>query len=467
MKSIHTIILSILIANFVAAQEKVNLKFNFYFANSNEGSIRKTKLVVKSDGVKIGESTVKDQDKYNSVEVNIPKGYHRITAVACAQNDGIWEERTLANNYSLDCIYEKSQNWNAGYIIDLRFDLKDMDVKADEEILFGDDMLDNLTNNNTASSTNTNSTTDYQTALKKLNDYLKTFDNGYYGYFEVKDGYIYDRFKAGKYNKFKMEDIEGAVIQEQYSRVIFKCKGGNKCISTDWKVNGTEDYTQFTQSSSYNYQELADLLNNFRDAYLGKKQPSTNNSTVSANKSREEKAKERQQPTSKTNDDDLDEDWDALEKAAAPLAQVLKESNKNTSSNYQPALKNLNEYLKTYNAETYKNVEVKDGKVYFGFFVYGANYKSSIDINELKNNTIITIGKSVGSSVVDEVKISCKGSSKCFYSTYSNGGADHFRFFSHSVKDFTKMEQLLKDFIKIKRNDLSLVYQIKNQFCYV
>ena len=125
-----------------------------------------------------------------------------------------------------------------------------------------------------------------------------------------------------------------------------------------------------------------------------------------------------------------------------------KESNKNTSSNYQPALKNLNEYLKTYNAETYKNVEVKDGKGYFGFFVYGANYKSSIDINELKNNTIITIGKSVGSSVVDEVKISCKGSSKCFYSTYSNGGADHFRFFSHSVKDFTKMEQLLKDFIK-------------------
>ena len=301
------------------------------------------------------------------------------------------------------------------------------------------------TDNNTSKNT---SIGNYQTALKKLNDYLATFDNGYYGYFEVKDGYIYDRFKAGKYNKFKMEDIEGAVIQEQYSRVIFKCKGENKCISTDWKVNGTEDYTQFTQSGSYNYQELADLLNNFRDAYLGKKQTSTNNSTVSANKSREEKAKERQQPTSKTNDDDLDEDWDALEKAAAPLAQVLKESNKNTSSNYQVPLQKLNEYLKIYNAETYKNVEVKDGKVYFGFFVYGANYKSSIDINELKNNTNITIGKSVGSSVVDEVKISCKGSSKCFYSTYSNGGADHFRFFSHTVKDFTKMEQLLKDFIK-------------------
>ena len=108
----------------------------------------------------------------------------------------------------------------------------------------------------------------------------------------------------------------------------------------------------------------------------------------------------------------------------------------------------MNEYLKTFNAETYRDVEVKDSKVYFAFFVYGAKYNSSIDISELKNNTIITIGKSVGSSVVDEVKISCKGGNKCFYSLYSNSSADHFRFFSHSVKDFTKMEQLLKDFIK-------------------
>ena len=389
-------------------------------------------------------------------------------------------------------------------------------------------------NYSTKSTSNNSSTGNYQTALKKLNDYLATFDNGYYGYFEVKDGYIYDRFKAGKYNKFKMEDIEGAVIQEQYSRVIFKCKSGN-CISTDWKENGKEEYTQFTKSGSYNYQELADLLNNFRDAYLSKKQTSSNNSTVSANKSREQQAQERQQSkntkiTNKNANDDFDEDWDALEKTAAKLNNSTKEvkestgtlrailydkeiiltdidnsdpnfdkakkhigkkgktktyiipnddnltfygdiyfdgilfkfkkirikevtANENTSStssnkNYTEPLKKLNEYLKTFNAETYRDVEVKDNKVYFAFFVYGAKYNSSIDISELKNNTIITIGKSVGSSVVDEVKISCKGENKCFYSLYSNSSADHFRFFSHSVKDFTKMEQLLKDFIK-------------------
>jgi hypothetical protein len=128
---------------------------------------------------------------------------------------------------------------------------------------------------------------------------------------------------------------------------------------------------------------------------------------------------------------------------------VNNSSNKQTStSNYSEPLKKLNEYLKTFNKETYREIEVKEGKVYFTFYVYGAIYKSSISINELKNNTIITIGKSVGSFKTDEVKISCKGGSNCFYSTYSNSGADHFRFFSNNVKDFTNMEQLVKDFIK-------------------
>jgi hypothetical protein len=429
---------------------------------------------------------------------------------------------TLLNN--LVAAYNKTNNdddW-----IDEDFELSEKQKKAFSNL------TDKKTDNNTTQKNTTSG--NYQPALKKLNDYLATFDNGYYGYFEVKDGYIYDRFKAGKYNKFKMEDIEGAVIQEQYKRVIFKCKGDNKCISTDWKENGKEEYSQFTTGNVFNYQELADLLNNFKDAYSGKKQTSTNNSDISVNKSREQQAKDRKQsekvkPTI-NNDDDLDEDWDALEKAAAKLNNSTKEvkestgtlrailydkeiiltdidnsdpnfdkakkyigkkgktktyiipnddnltfygdiyfdgilfkfkkirikevtANENTSStssnnNYSEPLKKLNEYLKTFNAETYRDAEVKDGKVYFAFFVYGAKYNSSIDISELKNNTIITIGKSVGSSIVDEVKISCKGGSKCFYSTYSNSKTDHFRFFSHTVKDFTKMEQLLKEFIK-------------------
>jgi hypothetical protein len=459
----------------------------------------------------------------------------------------------------------------------------DIDYNAEKRRLEGLKSNIDITSNSSVNKSNTSG--NYQSALKKLNDYLKTFDNGYYGYYEVKDGYIYERFKAGKYNKFKMEDMEGAVIQQQYSRVIFKCKGTNKCISTDWKENGKEDYTQFTSSSSYNYQELAGLLNDFKDAYLGNKP--TNNTVVSTNTTttsstsnaedkakaekalkelnelmvtldngrykgmevtdgyfinhykggesskakiedidrveinkeynyaklvckgeskcvyssitggyhdyfnfnasasnltkletllknfltavkkctdksisstnttnasvkteaqelREQKNKERQSKTKSNEEADdfywIEEDFDALAKVAPKT---------NSSSNkYEIPLKNLNEYLKTFNSSTYKDVEVKEGKVYFKFYVYGATYHSYIDINELKNNTIIAIGKSVGSFKIDEVKISCKGGSKCFYSQYSNGPADHFRFFSNTVTDFTKMKQLIEDFIK-------------------
>jgi hypothetical protein len=326
----------------------------------------------------------------------------------------------------------------------------DIDYNAEKRRLEGLKSNIDITSNSSVNKSNTSG--NYQSALKKLNDYLKTFDNGYYGYYEVKDGYIYERFKAGKYNKFKMEDMEGAVIQEQYNRVIFKCKGDNKCISTDWKTNGQEEYTQFVTTGKYNYQELADLLNNFRDAYLGK---SITTTTTNTDKSRDIDAINRQKAakknnTSNNNDDDYDEDWDALEAIAAKTQKQIKEA-KTTSTNgnaYQVPLQKLNEYLKTFNAETYRVIEVKNGKVYFAFFVYGTIYKSSIDISELKNNTIITIGKSVGSFKTDQVKISCKSESKCFYSTYSNGNTDHFRFFSHSVNDFTKMEQLVNDFIK-------------------
>ncbi|HMW13098.1 MAG TPA: hypothetical protein PKK18_11655 [Chitinophagales bacterium] len=430
MKSIHTIILSILIANFVAAQEKVNLKFNFYFANSNEGSIRKTKLVVKSDGVKIGESTVKDQDKYNSVEVNIPKGYHRITAVACAQNDGIWEERTLANNYSLDCIYEKSQNWNAGYIIDLRFDLKDMDVKADEEILFGDDMLDNLTNNNTASSTNTNSTTDYQTALKKLNDYLKTFDNGYYGYWEVKDGYIYDRFKAGKYNKFKMEDMEGAVIQPEYSRVIFKCKGDNKCIETDWKPNGREDYTQFTTNGSYNYKELADLLNNFRDAYLGKKSTnSTSNPTQKYTESSEFL------DGLKSNIDIADSGNNRPPNGRERVKQTTDNNNSSNKTSYTEALLELNKFLKVYDKELNKSIEVSNGYIIEHF---RGSYTSKAKIKDIAG-----VEKDDQYNVVH---LYCKNNAKCVYSSYMKSDYDYFNYNCSSKEDMNTLYKLMRNF---------------------
>lgn len=47
----------------------------------------------------------------------------------------------------------------------------------------------------------------YKEQLQKVNNYLKTFDNGYYGYLEIKDGYLYDRFSSGKYSKSEINTL--------------------------------------------------------------------------------------------------------------------------------------------------------------------------------------------------------------------------------------------------------------------
>ncbi|HNI01420.1 MAG TPA: hypothetical protein PLO94_03630, partial [Chitinophagales bacterium] len=96
------------------------------------------------------------------------------------------------------------------------------------------------------------------------------------------------------------------------------------------------------------------------------------------------------------------------------------------------------------NSETYDKVEVKDNKVYFYFKVSSISYNSSINISDLTQNTTIQIADGF---TTDEVKIFCKNDAEYFYSTYSNSYVDHFRFFSYSIKDLTKMKQLVENFV--------------------
>lgn len=369
---------------------------------------------------------------------------------------------TYTDSYHAQLSFSQSTNFNTAELITLLNDV----LKSNSSNSSTDwDKYKSNIDVTKSSNTKTNTTNGYQSALEKLNTFLKTFDNGYYGYLEVKDGFIYMRFKAGKYNKFKMEDMEGAIIQEQYNRVILKCKSGT-CISTDWKENGKEEYSQFTNGSTYNYQELADLLNNFKDAYLNSKTAPKNTNTSSNTKSaaelkREEMKRENKEGTKTSTetkssnttfeeDDEfwdwfMDGDWDDTSSKSTTTNNSLTtdDSYKSSPSKYSTALKNLNDYLKIFNPETYKGVEVKDGKVYFKFNVLGKIYNSYIGINSLKQNT--TVIKGTGQ---EEVKILCKISAKCFYSEYTNNVVDHFRFYTNSKKDLIKMENLVNDFIK-------------------
>ncbi len=406
----------------------------------------------------------------------------------------------------------------------------------------------------------------YQPSLKKLNDYLKTFDNGYYGYMEVKDGYLIEHFKSGNYCKASMKDLEGGIDQPQYNRVILGCKDNKKCIYSTWNTTSPYDeYIQFTTSGTFNRQELVDLLNNFIGAYNNKsnntsttktstgknyvdalkklndylitfdgdryqgmeikdgyiynhykngnysnakiedidtaiinstygnikltckdnksciystitksyheyfnfqsttvkdltvlagllndfmsalknKQSTKSTSTSTSGTNRNEAAKQRQE---KKGTDDTDDFFGLLldmpNTSETPVKEEVSAKTSNTDpAKYSKALKDINDYLKIFNPEVYDRIEVKDGKVYFYFRVFSAVYNSFIDINDLtKNTTVFNLDK--------EVKILCKGDAKYFYSTYSKGNVDHFRFYANGIADFNKMRKLVDDFIK-------------------
>ncbi|MBL0078948.1 MAG: hypothetical protein IPP53_07485 [Bacteroidetes bacterium] len=251
----------------------------------------------------------------------------------------------------------------------------------------------------------------YITQLNKINQFLKTFDNGYYGYLEIKDGYLYDRFPSGKYSKSEIKYLGKAREEELKRKVVVDCLSEKDCVYSTY-TNSYHAQISFSQSTDFNTSTLIALLNELLDAYKNK------GTQVNIE-------------TTKTKPDTTD----------ITIGKILRNQPTRNTNEQIAALKAINDYLKIFNPEVYKNVEIKEGKVVFNFIVYTKIYVSSIDINELKLNTITV-------RTTDQVKIGCKNEKKCFYSTYANGNVDHFRFYSNTVKDLSKMEQLVNDLIK-------------------
>ncbi|HUM53584.1 MAG TPA: hypothetical protein PK431_17320, partial [Chitinophagales bacterium] len=285
------------------AAETVDITFKFKAINTREGFDLTSKLVVYCDGNKIGESTSKLQSKQNSVTVKIPSGNHNVRAVLNALNDaGNWEERTIANEYSLDFVYDKTDYWSSNNTINLTYDIAEMVVNVDEK-------KDANVVSTTTTSTKTN---DYNSVLKKINDYLKTFDDGYYGYLEIKDGYLYDRFKSGKYSKSEIKYLTTAYEEEYKRKVGIKCKDDKDCVYSTY----TDSYHKsigFSQSTDFNTAELIKMLNNLLAVYNG------SSNTIS---------------TIETY---------------------------NTTTNNSTALQKINDFLKTFDNGYYGYLEIKDG----------------------------------------------------------------------------------------------------------
>ncbi|MES2431758.1 MAG: hypothetical protein V4556_12535 [Bacteroidota bacterium] len=407
MKYIIKLLFLLTINITLFAADDVKFTVNYSCVGTISGYDHITKMIIYSDGKLMGESIPKKQSIANSLTVNVSAGAHKIKAVLYALNDHKWEERTVANDYAFDCFLSRTIAFLGNKTIDLVFDFnqnKLIEKGASQSYLDGFDFLDKTIT--TSSDTQEKNTTEvsankpgeYKTELKKLNDYLKTFDNGYYGYIEVKDGYIYNQFKSGKYNKYKMEDMEGAVIQEEYQRVIFKCKGTNKCIYSTWN-DDYHEYSQFLQNyKEYNYKELADLLNNFRDAYLG----------VHENPA-------------------VDTEKKITTDTKAPKTKSLS-----------GALKKLNDYLRAFD-DRYTGIDIVAGYIHSE---YQNDEYSKAKIEDLDKATINT--------EYNYVKLSCKSGS-CVYSTITESYHDYFNFQSSKGKDMTVLAELLNDFIDLAK----------------
>ncbi|HNL84751.1 MAG TPA: hypothetical protein PKO18_05910 [Chitinophagales bacterium] len=512
---------------------------------------------------------VEKDDKYNVVHLNCKN------KSKCVYSDYM---QSYYDYFNYNCSSASQMNKVYDLMTEFWYQLtgKKTPVKNNEN-LYTDYYLDNYKSNSNSK------TSGYQTSLNKLNEFLKTFDKGFYLKLEVIDGYIFTRFENGYFNQFKMQDMQDAVVDEANHKVLFKCKGDIYCQTTTWKKNSNY-YSHFIDENATHEQlvKLRDLLNAFKKDYLDaeKKSSSSNNiekytesseflngietddnSTTSSKSRRDEEANKRLENSNKAGsknkkqEDDLDwedEDFDAMASTAVELknstkkleddakkntiksgtqvklikvyeksdqykiskkyigkigtaesdltpdgewcggkikfqdgtiinyffsAQVevvgttTKSNNnqvdeededddlviadfnklekplsklKNATSNYEEALKKLNDYLPVFNKDVYKNIEVKDGDVYFYFYVFNELYYSRISIIGLKEKTNL-----VAFSKESKVKLVCKNENKCFWSTYADEYKDHFQFFpKDNTEGISTIQKLLDNFIK-------------------
>ncbi|MCO5233245.1 MAG: hypothetical protein M9888_05875 [Chitinophagales bacterium] len=383
----------IFIISYSFAQDVVNLNFKYQFFDSREGFVKLSKLVIKANGKKIGESPAKLENVENKVSIQIPKGKYEINASVYSMHDGVWEERTEANDYTMDCIYIDSLLLESDYNISLTFNAvtgsKNVDVEEVEIENPSNISIDNP-----------------QTALKKVNDYLKTFDNGYYGYLEVIDGYLYDRFASGKYTKTAISNL-GKAVEVSENKVAIMCKNELECVYSTY-TNSNHKQMSFSQNSSFNPSTLVDLLNNLVVALNNK----SSNANLGENKSNN-----------------------------ILSSNVKKFTDAEFLAACKSELDELNKFLETFDKGYYGYLEIKDGFLYDRFL---AKKYNSMPIDSL------------GYVVIDEeynrVLLDCKNNSNCSFSTFNNKYYDGMSFSQSTSYDKYKLATLINNLVNKLRN---------------
>ncbi|MBK7443509.1 MAG: hypothetical protein IPI65_18965 [Bacteroidetes bacterium] len=82
----------------------------YTFKGIVEGYDHENKTELYIDGKLVATSTVKKETEKNSVSAEVTRGRHDVKVINYAYYEGSWEEHTIANNYSIDCLYQDNIN---------------------------------------------------------------------------------------------------------------------------------------------------------------------------------------------------------------------------------------------------------------------------------------------------------------------------------------------------------------------
>ncbi len=126
LKVFIAVAFSLILFNVSQAQKVrlITITFKYKFIHEGEGKDINTRLKVYLDDAVKGVSLAKIESEENHVTIEIPTGNHKIRAVIESEFEGVWEEHTLLNEYSIDCVYLHEENFTKNTRVEITFDLE-------------------------------------------------------------------------------------------------------------------------------------------------------------------------------------------------------------------------------------------------------------------------------------------------------------------------------------------------------
>ncbi len=103
--------------------QTTKLTVNVKFIGIEEGYDHQTRTAVFIDGNEVGVSPETLQSKTGGFTVEVPQGSHQLRVINYALYEGNWEEHTVVNDYSIDCLYESSHQFKKPEKLFLVFDI--------------------------------------------------------------------------------------------------------------------------------------------------------------------------------------------------------------------------------------------------------------------------------------------------------------------------------------------------------